>query len=172
MKKSDLKTGMVVETRSGEKYLVMLNPDCGGRDLISFHGGFMQLEGYDEDLILKNGQYKDDFTIDKIYSARNTIAFLLNDIDKMDLKLIWERLNPILDEAERKYLRAVIKPFRNSIQYIMKRMSPTGEVEDILIKHNDTAIRHDCFCLPSFPKGAMYEGMELRKQYTLEELGL
>ena len=51
MKKSDLKTGMVVEARNGEKYLVMLEPDCEDRELINFNGGYLSLNDYNDELI-------------------------------------------------------------------------------------------------------------------------
>lgn len=168
MKKSDLKTGMIVETRNGDRYLVMRDPNVKGRDLIRFGGSFMPLKNYDEDLRYS----KDEFTIDKIYSAGITIAHLLKDTDRMDLELIWERPKPILDEVEKEYLGAVIKPFRRSIQSIMKRYSIKAKAEEILISYTDMVMDEVWFCLPHFPQGTMYKGMELCREYSLEELGL
>ena len=104
MKKSDLKTGMVVETAAGEKYLVMLNPDCKGRDLISFEGGWMDLDSYDKNLKVICGKTR--FDINKVYTLGMSIAslFLQHDIPKYDL--IWERKeNPVemtIEEIEKK----------------------------------------------------------------------
>ena len=61
----------------------------------------------------------------------------------------------ILDEKEKEYLSAVIRPFKDRIEFIAKR------------KMFDEAIS-----LPYFKKGTMYKGMELYKEYTLKELGL
>ena len=73
---------------------------------------------------------------------------------------------PILDEAERKYLSAVIKPFREKVIYICKKEICSKEF--ILI-----ALKADCStALPSFQAGSMYKGMENYKEYTLKELGL
>lgn len=70
----------------------------------------------------------------------------------------------ILDEKEKEYLSAVIKPFRDRIEFIAKRR----RFDDyICIGLNDEAIS-----LPYFDKGTMYKGMELDKKYTLKELGL
>ena len=70
----------------------------------------------------------------------------------------------ILDEKEKEYLSAVIKPFRDRIEFIAKRRM----FDDyICIGLNDEAIS-----LPYFKKGTMYKGMELYKEYTLKELGL
>lgn len=72
--------------------------------------------------------------------------------------------NEILDEEEKEYLSAVIRPFKDRIEFIAKsRMFD----DYISIGLNDEAIS-----LPYFKKGTMYKGMELYKKYTLKELGL
>lgn len=92
MKKSDLKTGMVVETRNGEKYLVMLEPDCEGRELIRFNVGYMSLNDYNDELMLK--KLNEKFDIVKVYSVESSICWLLGDKESMKFKLIWERSEP------------------------------------------------------------------------------
>ena len=71
----------------------------------------------------------------------------------------------ILDEVEKEYLRAVIKPFRERINYI-KKSSYCGTEYIMLDLDDDTAYS------PNFKEGKMYKGMEVGKQYTLQELGL
>ena len=74
----------------------------------------------------------------------------------------------ILDDVEKRYLSAVIRPFRKRVDYIMKISDPLGyEKEYIFIKFDE-----DSFSLPYFKTGTMYQGMELERAYTLEELGL
>lgn len=74
----------------------------------------------------------------------------------------------ILDDAEKEYLSAVIRPFRKRVDYIMKISDPLGyEKEYIFIKLDE-----DSFSLPYFKTGTMYQGMDLERAYTLEELGL
>ena len=78
----------------------------------------------------------------------------------------------ILDEAERKYLAAVIKPFRDGVRNIRKIQSiyrlPDGGKEYIKIcMRSDEEIN-----FPYFRKDSMYKRMELGRKYTLEELGL
>lgn len=90
MKKSDLKTGMIVETRNGEKYLVMLNPDCKDMELINFKGGYMSLHYYNNELIFTE-QSTHGFDIVKVYSVGWTIRDLLSDKECMEFKLIWKR---------------------------------------------------------------------------------
>lgn len=76
-------------------------------------------------------------------------------------------VNPqILDESERQYLSAVIRPFRDQVQSITKTPKMNGKVEYIVID-----IGFQMF-FPDFKSNTMYKGMELGKEYTLEELGL
>ena len=75
----------------------------------------------------------------------------------------------ILDDVEKAYLSAVIKPFRKDIEYIVKFKRYSDKKEYIYM----TMKKDDDYCaLPVFEKGTMYKGMELNKRYTLGELGL
>ena len=74
----------------------------------------------------------------------------------------------ILDEAERKYLSDVIRPFRNKIDTISKFITWDDSSQYIYISMKDNHIA----TLPVFPKGTMYKGMEGGKHYSLKELGL
>lgn len=78
---------------------------------------------------------------------------------------------PILDKAERKYLSDVIRPFRSRIKAIQKMQDDVNKCEYIRLTAQYKGIR-DYSMLPSFKAGHMYKGMELRKYYSLEELGL
>lgn len=72
----------------------------------------------------------------------------------------------ILDEQEKEYLSAVIRPFKGRVDYI-KKFDITGK-ECICIRlKNDEYID-----FPYFKKGTMYKGMYRGKKYTLKELGL
>lgn len=77
---------------------------------------------------------------------------------------------PILDEAEKRYLSNVIKPFRNKIEYIAKYYN--GDSEYISIIYKDLNGRTYSMAFHSYGEGTMYKGMELDKQYSLENLGL
>lgn len=73
----------------------------------------------------------------------------------------------ILDKAEKEYLSAVIKPFRDRVERVAKHTF-RNKGQHILID-----VREDDFVvLPFFEEDTMYKGMELWKGYTLEELGL
>lgn len=74
----------------------------------------------------------------------------------------------ILDEAEKEYLSAVIKPFRNRVLYIKKISSVSRKGMEFL----EIRLDGDSCDLPYFEIDSMYKYMELNKRYTLKELGL
>lgn len=80
----------------------------------------------------------------EIVSGKSTPLFQSIKWEDKEPTYIGDIVNPkILNEAERQYLSAVIRPFRDQVQSITK-----------------------------FEDSTMYKGMELGKEYTLEELGL
>ena len=80
-----------------------------------------------------------------------------------------EEEKEILDEVEKEYLRAVIKPFRKKVVGIKK-------IESIICHYKEcisiSVLNENNIYLPYFKKDTMYKGMEERKFYTIEELGL
>lgn len=83
-----------------------------------------------------------------------------------------EHVEPILDDAEKRYLKGVIRPFRDRVIGICKTgFTSIGEIkyQYVFITLCDRSYNID---LPLFEKETMYKGMELGKAYTLEELGL
>ena len=79
-----------------------------------------------------------------------------------------EYKDPILDDVERKYLSAVIKPFIKKISCIRKSKDPRKGKNYIKIEFCDG----DCMFFPNLSNDAMYKGIKLDRNYTLEELGL
>ena len=133
---------------------------------------FINLRAFDADNA--NRAYKiclrmEDYTwkwigeVNKVYNDRSTAVFTWLDM---------EHVEPILDDAEREYLSAVIKPFRNRVQYIEKMFEDhlLGDQDCYLfIRFNDGNYDMN---FPVFRESIMYKGMERYKKYTLEELGL
>ena len=74
---------------------------------------------------------------------------------------------PILDDAERKYLADVIRPFRKEVVTISK-FNTFDDRQYISIEIKDRRGSN----LPTFPKGTMYKGMKEEMHYSLKELGL
>ena len=85
--------------------------------------------------------------------------------------LLSEYKEPILNDAEKKYLSEVIKPFRKNVINICKFYYESNK------RYISIQVRHesgysDYVNLPNFNADTMYKGMEVEKSYTLEELDL
>ena len=81
--------------------------------------------------------------------------------------LLEEAKEPVLDDVEREYLSAVIKPFRKKVMDVVKVQAIEGK-QYIRIRLSYS----DCADLPYFKNNTMYKGMKAGKYYTPEELGL
>lgn len=129
----------------------------------------------DKYVLLDDGLFK---TIGKLTYWQVSIENLLTgewDVVKLP--------KPILDAKEKEFLSALVKPknIRNRILYIAKDEcvktyeNPNAKIyECIYIMYKDSSKKRNPFYMgfPCFEKGTMYKGMELNKEYTLEELGL
>ena len=117
--------------------------------------------------VSKNGKICQCRDIGKCSS--DCIFFNGNDTNCVRKTIVWlnsEYKEPILTEEEREYLSAVIKPFRNEVLNIKKKSNYLAWIS-IVMKDREI------IKLPFFEKSSeMYKGMELNREYTLEELGL
>lgn len=78
----------------------------------------------------------------------------------------------ILDGVERKYLEAVLKPFRDEVDYVVKFDEYRIEENAHRKEYLHIQLYDQGFFLPYFDSGKMYSGMELNKRYKLDELGI
>lgn len=142
--KSDLKDGDVVTYRNGRKRTI--NND----NLIDDDGdGVNNLRYYNKDLTSRINKNNDIIKVERPTSY----------------KTVFERKEEILDETEKKYLRNVIRPFRDKVRYIKKTKSLNG----LFIK---IELKEEYINFPYLTDTTMYKNMEINKEYTLEELGL
>lgn len=79
----------------------------------------------------------------------------------------------ILDDAEKRYLSGIIRPFKNDVTSIVKSTTllDSGWFEKIIIEYDRFGDKFG-FGLPPFKCETMYKGMEVGKRYKPEELGL
>ena len=87
-------------------------------------------------------------------------------IEEPEYTTVYERKEEILDEAEKRYLRNFIRPFRDKVKAIRKTDNNMNEYITVTYKNG---LNTD---FPNFKPNTMYKGMELYKEYTLKELGL
>ena len=97
MKKSDLKTGMIVETREGNEYIVFINtcktesnPDINNV-LVGQNNKWLNLYNYNENMEHINGEFEGVFDIVKVYIPYHPFTFTNITYQKEDRRLIWER---------------------------------------------------------------------------------
>lgn len=132
-------------------------------------GDRIKIKDYDDDFIVIDIN-NDDVRV--ISPAGIIYGFSKNDIIKVERPCQYETIDEkreILTRKEREYLRAVIRPFRKQINSLVKYGYDCFDQQYIIIKYDKEkyVIR-----LPDFEKDTMYKGMELDKEYSLEELGL
>ena len=72
----------------------------------------------------------------------------------------------ILDKEEHDYLRAVVKPYK------IKSITLIGGLINVCLRFRLENNMNEWFELPVFTKDTMYKGMEVDKDYTIEELEL
>ena len=84
--------------------------------------------------------------------------------------LLEEYKEPILDDKEKEYLSAVLRPFGKNACTVCKKyiQSCSGLSYEYLV----VKLSNERWGFPKFVEGTMYKGMETGKEYTLEELGL
>jgi len=120
MKKSDLKTGMMVEYNNGKYGIVLKSVETmtyGVQDLfIANENGFMTGSAYDENLICR-GNANSSYTILKVYSSAGE-----NNMLRLTLEgrtLLWERepkpVEMTLEEACKKLRDTMGKPVKITI---------------------------------------------------------
>ena len=80
---------------------------------------------------------------------------------------VYEEQRPILDTEEKAYLEAVLRPFKDRVKNIRKAEDVYGSEFIIINLKGEVGM-----VFPFFTKDTMYKGMEIRKDYTLKELGL
>lgn len=137
--------------------------------------------------MIKNGMSFENLHIRRSDNHYYEIGYYVNDYDRIcnesedailehgnsllnneGVLLHWlqsEHHEQILDDAERRYLSAVIRPFRNDVEKIYKTAG--GKDRERIAFYGKSY-----FFLPDFDAGTMYGGMEYDRWYTLEELGL
>lgn len=70
-----------------------------------------------------------------------------------------------INDKEKGYLEAVLKPFKERNVFISKRTYDVEEFINIRVDNEETE-------LPNFESGTMYKGMRPEIEYSLDELGL
>lgn len=112
MRKKDLESGMILETRDGDRYLLT-------NGVMRDFTGYMSLDDYSNDLKYEHSK---GYDIIKVY--KDTMAYSLTVIFKYDfLTLIWERKETKLTNREIEVLKAL-----NTLGYTYIARDKNGEL--------------------------------------------
>lgn len=132
---------------------------------ITFENGLLVKD--DDGNYSNKKRWRDDSDLKELKDRINTLGKIIK-IEEPTYQTVYEVKQEILDETEKRYLRGVITPFKDSIETIRRLYSPTKEKDYIQIRYKDDRPTN----FPYFESNTMYKCMELNKNYTLEELGL
>ena len=177
MNKSELKNGCVVELRNGAKCIkiedILLIVYENNEDSFDW----VKLDNYNDDLTSVDNDVPEydivkvdnDVTFD--YSNMKYCAkAIINHFSipsTQTYKWTWERKEDILTDEEREYLKAVIAPVKDKVNFIQKIAYYLPQLQYIYIDLDKNNIG-----LYQFEKNTQFKGMELGREYTLKELGL
>lgn len=128
-------------------------------DVITFinkNGGFV-----DKQVITSSVIYSFEYLKEKFRGRIIKIERPIN------YNIIYEE-EDILDEVEKKWLGDFVRPFRNNVKCIIKYRLYDESLEWLNIQFKEDVDIE----LPCFKSNKMYKGMEVNKEYTLEELEL
>ena len=127
------------------------------------------------ELFVKNGEDKFEspynfLYIDEFKGLTNYKFGKIVKIEEPKYETVYEAKVEILDEVEKRYLKNVIRPFRDKVEAIKKEIICLDEKDEegIIISLKDGQFIR----LPRFKPNTMYKNMNIYKNYTLKELGL
>lgn len=127
----------------------------------------------DGEVLVKDGEDKFESSNDWIYidCLKDLASCKFGKIIKIEeptYTTVYEAKVEILNEAEKRYLRDVIRPFRDRVRSIVKHES----IDYAGKSYIGIDLKDYYWLLPDFKSDEMYKDMKERKPYTLEELGL
>lgn len=165
MKLKDLKTGDLVKTK--DFICIIFNDEKIIVDILS--GEYLSLSNFDNNLKYKDysdeiydiiAVYKPAYIGDSIRAIRRYLE------TKEEPNWTWKKDEYILDNEERRYLRNIIRPFREKVLYIRKE----NRLDLSFIRIECTGNEH--IDLPFFREGDYYKNMVNQKNYTIQDLKL
>ena len=133
---------------------------------VTFENGTVLVKD-EEDFFENASRCRDIANLYNLQDGCNIFGKIIK-IEEPTYQTVYESKVEILDEVEKRYLRGVIRPFRNNVEVIRKLFSPTKGKYYIQIRYKDEPPTN----LPYFESKEMYKNMKTDKIYTLKELRL
>lgn len=135
---------------------------------ITFENGEVLVKDDDGNYSNKK-RWRDDSDLKELKDRINTLGKIIK-IEEPTYQTVYEVKQEILDEVEKRYLKGVIRPFRDKVKFIEKVTKSYNDNRESFI--NIDIDNDENIMLPYFDTYTMYKGMELGEKYTLKELGL
>ena len=137
---------------------------------ITFEDGRVLVK-FDNDGYKHKTCFRENSDLIKLEDKLGTLGKIIK-IEEPTYTTVYEANKEILDEAEKRYLRGVVRPYKDvkSIQKYIFFDKKLAKIQIFVLDIRGTG----CWSidLPPFKKDTMYKNMEDNKDYTLEELGL
>lgn len=122
MKKSELMTGMIVETREGKEYVVFIdvcktryvleNYNGGNNSVLVNNNAWLSLDDYEDNMLHSS---KDNlFDIMKVYIPNHPYSFINISYEKSQRNLIWKRV----EEAKEMTMEELEKHFGCKVKIV------------------------------------------------------
>lgn len=126
---------------------------------------------FDNDVYKHKTCFRENSDLIKLEDKLGTLGKIIK-IEEPTYQTVYEAKKEILDDAEKRYLRGVVRPYKDvkSIQKYIFFDKKLAKIQIFVLDIRGTG----CWSidLPPFKKDTMYKNMEDNKDYTLEELGL
>lgn len=115
-------------------------------------------------------KWRDENDLVKMEDKSGVLGKIIK-IEEPQYKTVYEYKPEVLDDAEKRYLRGVIRPYKK-VKSIAKYVYPSKRMASIIICLLDLDNETWSMTFPPFRVEEMYKNMKDNKAYTLEELGL
>lgn len=135
---------------------------------VTFENGGILIKD-DKGYYENRGTWRNEKDFEKLEDNEKVLGKIIK-IEEPKYTTVYEYKPEILDEAEKRYLRNVIRPFKDKVKYVKKIVFFDGNTKISIRIEENNKIWYIEF--PPFEKDRMYKGMEEDKEYTLEDLGL
>lgn len=136
---------------------------------ITFENGTVLVKD-DKEYFENKKTYRYDSSLENLKDNKGDLGKIIK-IEEPKYQTVYESKVEILDEAEKRYLRGVIRPYK-TVKYINKSTYDGGKKASLIITVLDIDGDNWEIQLPLFETRNMYQNMKNDKEYTLEELGL
>jgi len=157
------------KTSKKEMYIMQALCETGLRYLARDNDG--SLYGFTGKPVKQDGDWNGDgplLLVGALFS--DEFRWIPSDAEEpFDMKAV---VHPVLKAREARYLENLLRPFEERVTSVSRKATEIAGYEHLVVDTEDAIDGIGVLSFPPFKAGKAYEGMELGRQYTLDELGL